>query len=112
MKKTNYNKILEPTRMIEIDKNIEMLTTLSLTKDEKEYLETAIKMPTSEIKTFIEFYDNSSPKYDELKFIRMLMTRYNETRQNIIKRIQQVRIIMKYEETLEEDKKLSKVLEK
>ena len=66
----------------------------------------------SEIKTFIEFYDNSSPKYDELKFMLMLMTRYDENRDNIIKRIKQVRRIMMYEEKLDESKNFSKILEK
>lgn len=79
MKQNNYSKIVEPSRMIEIDENIEMIAPFSLMKEEKEYLEFAIKMPTSEIKTFIEFYDNSSPKYDELKFISMLETRYDES---------------------------------
>ena len=112
MKKDEYNKIVKASRMIEIDQNIEMLSTFGLTSEEKEYFEFAIKMPTSEIKTFIEFYDNSQPKYDELKFVSMLMTRYSESHDNIIKRIQQVRRIMKYEEKLEESKKFSKILEK
>ena len=112
MKKNKSNLILEVDRMMEIDENIEMFAQLSLTIKEKEYLEFAIKMPTSEVKTFIEFYDNSQPKYDEIKFISMLMTRYNENRDNIIKRIHQVRRIMKYEENLEESKHFSKILEK
>ena len=112
MKKIDYSEILEPSRMIEIDQNIEMLTTFSLTEKEREYFEFAIKMPTSEIKTFIEFYDDASPKYDELKFVSMLMSRYNETRENIIKRIRQVRKIIKYEKKLEESKNIFKILEK
>lgn len=112
MKKYNYSKTIETNRMIEIDQNIEMLTTFGLSDIEREYLELAIKMPTSEIKTFIEFYDNSSPKYDELKFMLMLMTRYDENRDNIIKRIKQVRRIMMYEEKLDESKNFSKILEK
>jgi hypothetical protein len=112
MKKFDYSEVLKPSRMIEIDQNIEMLITFGLTGEEREYFEFAIKMPTSEIKTFIEFYDNSSPKYDELKFISMLMTRYNECRENIIKRIRQVRSVIKYEKQLEEAKNFSKILEK
>lgn len=112
MRKTNYSKIVEPSRMIEIDESIELITTFGLTDVEKEYLNLAIKMPTSEIKTFIEFYDNSRPKYDEIKFVLMLETRYNESRENIIKRIQQVRRIMEYEKKLEENKNFFKLLEK
>lgn len=112
MKNQYYNKIIEPSRMIEIDKNIEILTTFGLPDVEREYIEFAIKMPTSEIRAFIEFYDTSSPKYDELKFILMLMTRYNESRENVIKRIHQVRKIIRYEKKLEESKAFSKILEK
>lgn len=112
MKKYGYNETIEPIKMLEIDQNIELLTTFNLTNIEMEYLEFAIKMPTSEIKTFIEFYDNSDSRYDELKFISMLMTRYSETSDNIIKRIGQVRRLIKYEKQLEESKNFSKILKK
>lgn len=112
MKKYKHNRIVEISRMIEIEENIEIIAPLRLTKEEREYLEFAIKMPISEITAFIEFYDNSSPKYDELKFVSMLETRYDENRENIIKRIQQVRRIMKYQKEKEESKNFSKVLKK
>lgn len=110
--KKNNKIIIEPSRMIEMDKSIEMLVTLNLTYEENEYLKYAIKMPTSELKTFIDFYDNSSPKYDELNFILMLETRYNQNRESVIKRIGQVRSIMKYEKKIGESKKFSKILKK
>lgn len=112
MRKYNCSKVIEPSRMIEIDQNIEMLTTFGLTDVEREYIEFTIKMPTSEMKAFIEFYDNSRPRYDEIKFISMLEDRYNESHENIIKRIRQVRRIMTYEKELKESKNFSKILQK
>ena len=106
------NETIDPIKMLEIDKNLELISSFNLTDIEREYLEFSIKMPTSEVKIFLEFYDNSSPKYDELKFISLLMTKYSESRENIVKRIRQVRNIMNYEKKLEESKNFSKVLEK
>ena len=106
------NETIDPIKMLEIDKNLELISSFNLTDIEREYLEFSIKMPTSEVKIFLEFYDNSSPKYDELKFISLLMTKYSESRENIVKRIRQVRNVMNYEKKLEESKNFSKVLEK
>jgi len=98
--------------MLEIEGNILIGSNFNLSIGEFEYLKFATKMPLSEIKTFIEFYDNSNPKYDELKFVSMLMARYAESYENIIKRIHQVRRIIQYEKKLEESKNFSKILEK
>lgn len=106
------SRTIDASRMIEIEENIQLGQRFSLTSLEKEYLEFAMKMPLSEIKTFLEFYDNSRPKYDEIKFVSMLKIRYNETYETVIKRIRQVRRIMKYEKELQEMKTFSKTLNK
>lgn len=85
------------SRMIEIEEMIPLGQNASLINEEREYLEFAIRMPLSEMKTFIEFYNSSYPKFDEIKFISILKTRYKESPENVIKRIRQVRKIMEYE---------------
>lgn len=105
-------KIIKTSRMMEIEEMIPLGQNASLINEEREYLKLAIKMPFSEIRTFIEFYDSSSPKFDELKFVAMLETRYKETRENVIKRIRQVRKIIRYEKKLEENNSFSKILNK
>lgn len=62
-------------------------------------------MPLEEIREFLDLYDTSSPKLDEVKFIINLQNKYLETRENIIKRIRQVRHINKYEQGLKNGKK-------
>lgn len=100
------------SRMIEIEEMISLGQNASLINEEREYLEFAIRMPFSEMKTFIEFYDSSHPKLDEIKFISILKTRYKESQENVIKRIRQVRRIMEYEKKLEESNSFSKILNK
>ena len=81
---------------------------IELNEVELKYFDLAIKLPKEEINEYLNLYDNSSPKLDELKFIVMLQNKYNESRENIIKRIRQVRLLTKYEKGLEKGKKYLK----
>lgn len=99
-------------RMLEIEEMLKKNKNLDLYSDEFEYFMLARRMPIEEIKEFINLYDNSRPKYDELRFIRILKTRYNETDKNIIKRIQQVRKIIKYEKIIQDRESFSKKIKK
>lgn len=90
--------------MLEIEK-LKFCNYVDLKDEELEYLKFSIKMPLEEIREFLNLYDNSSPKLDEVKFIINLQNKYLETRENIIKRIRQVRYITKYEEGLKNAKK-------
>ena len=104
MKITN-NKKIDVKRMLEIEKN-KFCNNIDLEVEELEYLKLAIKMPLDEISELLNLYDNSSPKMDEVKFIVNLQNKYAEPRENVIKRIRQVRHITKYKEGLKEAKKL------
>jgi len=75
---------------------------------ELEYLKLAIQMPIEQIKEFLNLYDSSSPKLDELKFIKNLKEKYSQSRKNVIKRIRQVRKIMNYEKGIQKVKKYIK----
>lgn len=92
---------------ISIEKMLELegckKNTIPLTNniEELKYWIYSIKMPYEKIVKDIIRYDNSSPKMDELKFINDLQIKYNQSKENIILRIQQVRKIMQYEQQLE-----------
>ena len=102
--KINSNKKIDVKRMFEIEK-LKFCNYVDLEKEELEYMKMAIKMPIEEIKESLAIYDASSPKMDEVKFIINLQNKYEETRENIIKRIRQVRHITKYEEGIKDAKK-------
>ena len=63
-------------------------------------------MPLIEIKKDLDIYDKSFPKLDELKFIDNLQIKYNQSKENVILRIKQVRTIIKYEKELEKSNKI------
>ncbi len=69
-----------------------------------EYLDLSLKMPLKEIQDVIRFYDESKPKYDELKLIENLKNKYQVEKKDVIKRIRQVRKIMRYFEKLNKPK--------
>ena len=102
--KINNDKKIDVKRMLEIEK-LKNCNYVDLEGEEIEYLNFALKMPLEEIREFLNLYDTSSPKLDEVKFIINLQNKYLETRENIIKRIRQVRHITKYEEGLKNGKK-------
>ena len=60
-----------------------------------EAMQLAETMPFEEIQEAIATYDSSSPKMDELQFIKDLMIKYKVSRGDVIKRIQYVRRIIK-----------------
>ena len=97
--------------MFEIEK-LKFCNYVDLEKEELEYIKMAIKMPIEEIKEFLDTYDASSPKMDEVKFIINLQNKYQETRENIIKRIRQVRHITKYEEGIKAAKNIFELKKK
>lgn len=53
-------------------------------------------MPYQEILDAIKWYDSKMPYIDELKLVQDLSQKYNVEREDIIKRIQDVRTINKY----------------
>ena len=58
-------------------------------------IDLAIAMPQAEIDSAITEYDQTSPKMDELLFVKNLQTKYNASRGDVIQRIQHVRRIRK-----------------
>lgn len=103
--KIRNNKKLDVKRMFEIEK-LRSCNYIDLHGAELEYLNFALKMPVEEIKEFLNLYDTASPKLDEVKLIISLQNKYLETRENVIKRIRQVRYITKYEEGLKDAKNI------
>ena len=59
----------------------------------KQALELAFVMPLGEMTKAIREYDESSPKMDELKFVKELAEKYNVKKGQVITRIQHVRRI-------------------
>ena len=74
--------------------DIELNNKLSI--PELVYYIEAIKMPYQEILDAIKLYDSKKPYADELKLVQDLSQKYNVEREDIIKRIQDVRILNKY----------------
>lgn len=62
---------------------------------EKKAFALAVFMPIEEITAAINQYDESSPKLDELKFVKKLSEKYQVTNYDVILRIQYVRRINK-----------------
>lgn len=60
-----------------------------------EYQHLALAMPYAEIHAALKQYDNSSPKMDEIKFIRDLQNKYHKSEQDVLKRIRYVRQVSK-----------------
>lgn len=81
---------------------------LKLNTIEKNYLILAYLLPKEEIEEAINLYDNTRPRVDELLFVHSLSIKYNVDKNTIIKRIQQVRRIMRYEENLSKKSKKTK----
>ena len=100
-------------RLINIKKEIDVMRMLDIEvgniyddmpKEDFDYLDLSLKMPLKEIQDVIIFYDQSKPKYDELKLIENLKNKYQVERKDVIKRIKQVRKIMKYFEQINKQK--------
>ena len=61
--------------------------------EERAYLIRAINMPLKKMIEVLNDYDKSSPKPDEIKLISILAEKYKVTKEDVIKRIQDVRIV-------------------
>ena len=62
-------------------------------------------MPLDEISEFIELYDNSRPRIDELKFVSDLCAKYNTDSKTLTKRVREVRRINRFKNTNETHKR-------
>lgn len=60
------------------------------------YKAEAYIMPYSQILQALQEYDDSVPKMDELKFVRGLQKRYEQSETAVIRRIREVRSLKKY----------------
>lgn len=60
-----------------------------------EYQRLALAMPYTEINAALKQYDKSRPKMDEIKLIRNLQNKYNQSEQDVLKRIRYVRQVSK-----------------
>lgn len=65
--------------------------TIGIKEQGTNYLTAAYIMPYDEIAEEIKEYDNSKPKMDELKFLRNLELKYEQSRLAVIRRIREVR---------------------
>ncbi len=100
-------------RQIEIEESLEELKNLSVTNlinkgydpEELLFLCRAIRMPLNEITEYIEIYDNSRPRVDELKFVKILCEKYQADQATITMRIREVRRINKFRNNEEAPKR-------
>lgn len=60
-----------------------------------EYVVLAKAMPYQEMCETLKEYDNSNPKMDELKLLKTLMEKYDQTKENVLLRIKYVRKLSK-----------------
>ena len=60
-------------------------------------IDLALDMPRKEIETAIKEYDNAKPKMDAVKFVDSLAEKYGIDRDLVVKRIQHVRMLIKFE---------------
>lgn len=60
------------------------------------YMTAAYIMPLEQIVNFLQEYDYSIPKTDELKFVRDLQKEYEQNEVTVVRRIREVRRITKY----------------
>jgi hypothetical protein len=61
----------------------------------REYIVLAKSMPYQEILLALREYDSTHPKPDEIKFVRNLQEKYNQTEKNVLMRIKYVRRLSK-----------------
>lgn len=94
---------LEQTIESNNDEFIEIDKSLSLS--ELIYLVEAFKMPYQEILDFVNDYD--SKRYNAVIFTNYLAEKYGVSRENIIKRVQDVRKISNYTKNINSTKKIS-----
>lgn len=95
---------LKIERQIEIEESLEELKNLSVTNlinkgytpEELLFLCRAIRMPLNEITEYIEIYDNSRPRVDELNFVKVLCEKYQTDQATLTARIREVRRINKF----------------
>ena len=80
-----------------LEELIEILWNFS--KEEREYIIMANQMPKEEIEKSIEYYDSFKGlnRLDEIKFVNDLAQKYKTDSETVIKRIQQVRSIIRIE---------------
>ena len=67
-----------------------------------EYQRLANAMPYVPMRDALKKYDESSPKMDEIKFVRGLQEEFNQTEADVLKRIRHVRQFTKIQEKLKE----------
>ena len=91
-----------------LEELIEILWKFS--KEEREYIVMAKKMPKKEIEQAIEYYDSYKglKHLDEIKFVNDLAKKYLTDDQTIIKRIKQVRSMRHIEKLKNKHRKKTK----
>jgi hypothetical protein len=67
-----------------------------------EYQRLANAMPYVQMRDALKKYDESSPKMDEIKFVRDLQNEFNQTEEDVLKRIRHVRQFTKIQEKLKQ----------
>ena len=67
-----------------------------------EYQRLANAMPYVPMRDALKKYDESSPKMDEIKFVRGLQDEFNQTEEDVLKRIRHVRKFIKIQEKLKD----------
>ena len=92
-----------------LEELIEILWNFS--KEEREYIIMAKQMPKEEIEKSIEYYDSFKGlnRLDAIKFVNDLAQKYSTDRETIIKRIQQVRSIIRIEKLKNKQMKKIKI---
>ncbi len=97
----NYQKV-KPEEMLIFEKfaSVKKKPNVRCTNEEHrqaclEYQRLALAMPYAEMKAALNKYDNSHPKMDEIKFVRDLQDKYNQSEQDVLKRIRYVRLVSK-----------------
>ena len=69
--------------------------TNSYEEQRTNYITAAYIMPFEQIMKELHHYDDSTPKMDEIEFIRTLQTRYEQSETAVIRRIREVRKLIK-----------------
>ena len=64
-------------------------------EQEVNYATAATILKYKDMKKYIVAYDQSKPKMDELKFVNDICIKYGQERTTVIRRIQEVRLLMK-----------------
>lgn len=75
--------------------------TKSEHEQEINYAAAALILDYDEIKSVINKYDTTKPKMDELKLVHDLCVKYSQERTTVIRRIQEVRTLMKHNYVVE-----------